>query len=266
MSAVANNQRFIRLSVWHDYDRLSKHAWPSAVVALAHEQAGHRSGLREATRSSRSSGPQHASLPDLAAGRIDEDARIHDAGGVEGALRGSQRGAEEWRDLLLVAGPVVAADGVVVRDRAAERDADLVGRDLDVAPAGERVLELAVTSAHGRVGEVGRRAVGIDVGETAGDPGLVPADLADRPRRALAHRLVEALEAVPGYRGLESVADHAEPDREIPPVRHADECVPPLAGRALAAHGGLGGRGQRGGDGLLVVRPAMVGDELQRAA
>ena len=54
-----------------------------------------------------------------AGSRVDEDAGVEDARRVERGLRGAQRAGEGLGALAVVPGAVVAADGVVVGDRAA---------------------------------------------------------------------------------------------------------------------------------------------------
>ena len=66
---------------------------------------------------------------------------IHDPVGVDRLLRRRERGQEERGRLLLVARTVIAADRVMVRDRAAEADHHLVRRLLDLAPLRERAVE-----------------------------------------------------------------------------------------------------------------------------
>src|SRR5262245_37169367 len=95
--------------------------------------------------------------------RVDEHARVQDAGRVEGALRRDQRGGEPRGALAVVPGSVIAPDGVVMGDRAAETDYRLRGGGLDRVP----LLDLAVATA-GREDRVIRRgAVRIHVREAA---------------------------------------------------------------------------------------------------
>ena len=113
--------------------------------------------------------------------RVQQHAGIEDPGRVERALGRPQRRGERLRALAVVPGPVVAADRVVVGDRARPR-------------RGSPRTPRALTSSHcsssipRRAGrqhrEVGRGAVGVGVREAAGD-----APVAAAPRaRPLAHR------------------------------------------------------------------------------
>ena len=64
---------------------------------------------------------------------------VQDAGRVERALRGAQRAGEAVGPLPVVPGAVIAADGVVMRDRAAVPQDRVRRRGLDLRP----LLELA---------------------------------------------------------------------------------------------------------------------------
>src|SRR5215469_370863 len=66
--------------------------------------------------------------------RIDQDAGIEQALGVEGLLGGFERRAEERGALAIVPGAVVAADGVVMGDGAARGDDRIEARALDFLP------------------------------------------------------------------------------------------------------------------------------------
>ena len=82
---------------------------------------------------------------------------------------------------------MVAADGVVVGDRAAAVDQRLGDGGLDLVP----LLDLAAADRRREHGEVGRGAVGVDVGEAAADAGRAgplggdAADLGDRAPRVV---------------------------------------------------------------------------------
>src|SRR4051812_37366888 len=65
---------------------------------------------------------------------VDQDARIHDPGWIQRALGAAQRGREGIGALAVVPGPVVATDGMVVRDRAAGARDGLGRRSLDRVP------------------------------------------------------------------------------------------------------------------------------------
>jgi hypothetical protein len=121
---------------------------------------------------------------------------------------------------------VVAADRVVVGDRAAGGDERVRRGGLDLRP----LLDLVAAARRGEDGVVRRRAVGIDVGEAAGD---------ERPlARGLARRaedlLVEGLEALPGDRRLERLAEDPDGHERVAQVRRAQERAAPRADRAAA--------------------------------
>ncbi len=69
--------------------------------------------------------------------------------------------------LAVIPGPVVAADRVVVGDRAPGGDHGVGGGGLDLVP----LLDLAAAARRGEDGEVGGRTVRVDVGEAAAQPG-----------------------------------------------------------------------------------------------
>ena len=120
--------------------------------------------------------------------------------GIEDALGRAQRVGEERRPLLVVPGPVVAPDGVVVRDRAAvagsaREAAALIARHCaSSAPcaAGRRTCSTAPARRDRRARTGTRRA-------RCRTP---PSRLLERGRDGG----VELREAVPGARGLERVA------------------------------------------------------------
>ena len=113
--------------------------------------------------------------------RVDQHAWVQHACRVELGLGGAEGGGEGGRALAVVPGAVVAADGVVVGDRAAGVDQRLGDGGLDLVP----LLDLAAADRRGEDGEVGGGAVGIDVGEAAADAGRAGAVGRDaaRPRR-----------------------------------------------------------------------------------
>ena len=76
---------------------------------------------------------------------------------------------------------IVSADGVVMGDRAAVGEDGLRDRRLDLVP----LLELAPAPTRCHHGEVGRCAVGVDVGESAGHSGG-PSDAPGRVERRVA--------------------------------------------------------------------------------
>ena len=161
------------------------------------------------------------------------------AGRVELGLGGAQGGGEGGRALAVVPGAVVAADGVVVGDRAAGLDQRLGDGGLDLVP----LLDLAAAHRRRQDGEVGRGAVGVDVGEAAADAGRAgalgrhAADLGDRLARRLHHRRVELLEAVPGDRRLEGLREHAAGDEGVAQVRRQQKRPAPGADRVVTVAG-----------------------------
>src|SRR6201994_3584944 len=87
---------------------------------------------------------------------VQEDAWVEDAGRIELRLCRSQSGSEGRRTLPVVPGTVVAADRVMVGDRAAALDQRLRDGGLDLVP----LLDLAAADRRGEHGEVGGDAVG----------------------------------------------------------------------------------------------------------
>ena len=112
--------------------------------------------------------------------RVEQDAGVHDAGGIERPLRGAQRLDEERGHLRLVPGAMQASDGMVVRDRGAARLESVARGALDGPPTGAISWPGA---ARGDEGEVRRGAVGIDVGEAAREDAAAAGAPASRPRR-----------------------------------------------------------------------------------
>ena len=99
---------------------------------------------------------------------------------VDGGLGRAQRRGERLRALAVVPGAVVAADRVVVGDRAAGRLDRLRGGRLDLVP----LLELGAAPGRREHREVGRGAVGVGVREAAGHAALGPSAAAARSRTA----------------------------------------------------------------------------------
>jgi hypothetical protein len=65
---------------------------------------------------------------------VDQDTRVEDGGGVELRLGSTQRGGKGRGPLAIVRGAMVAADGVVVGDRATAVDQRLGDGGLDLVP------------------------------------------------------------------------------------------------------------------------------------
>ena len=99
-------------------------------------------------------------------GGIDQHAGVEDAPRVELRLGGAQRRRERVRALAVVPGAVVAADRVVVGDRAAGVDHRVRDGGLDLVP----LLDLGAAPRRGEHRVVGRGPVRIDVREAAADP------------------------------------------------------------------------------------------------
>ena len=146
--------------------------------------------------------------------------------GIERRLRRAPGGRERLRALRVVPAAVVAADRVVVGDRAAGGEHRVARDGLDRGPL--RDLLAALGGREHR--EVGRRAVGVGVREPAGDRARAAERLLDRAR----HRLDERREPVPRDRRLERLRQHAHRHERVAQVRRAQERVPPR-GRAAAA-------------------------------
>src|SRR5512139_1947579 len=106
----------------------------------------------------------------MAASRIDQHAGIHQALGIELALGAAQRLGEQLGPLLVVERAMEAADGMMVRGRAAMLDRGRRAGRQHFHELSER-RPFVQDAAEGEV-EAG--AVGIDVGETAGDGALAP--------------------------------------------------------------------------------------------
>src|SRR5215203_7359310 len=111
--------------------------------------------------------PPRATGSSRSSGGVDQHAGVQHPGRIELGLGGAEGGGEWGRALAVVPGAVVAADGVVVGDRAASVDQRLGDGGLDLVP----LLDLAAADRRGENGEVRRGAVGIDMGEAAADAG-----------------------------------------------------------------------------------------------
>lgn len=135
--------------------------------------------------------------------RIDQDARVEHAAGIQFALGGPQRGGKKLWPLSVIPGSVISADGMVVRDGAARRDQRVARRVLDGLPLREQR-----TVATARVeGEVGRRPVRVDVGEATGDFTLHPGRLQNCAFGCRLDLIVKGFEPIPGDGGLERIVD-----------------------------------------------------------
>src|SRR5689334_11563099 len=87
---------------------------------------------------------QSAANADFAVGRIDQDARIENAGGIKRLLGAGECRAKKRRRLHFIARAMIAADRVVMRHRPALRHHDLVGRAFDLTPLRQSVRKSPV--------------------------------------------------------------------------------------------------------------------------
>src|SRR5438552_11346405 len=83
---------------------------------------------------------------------------------MEFALSGPQGGVEKVGPLPIVPGPVIAADGMMMRDGAARHNQRVAGRILDGLP----LLEQRAVTAERVEGKIRCGPVRIDMGEAAG--------------------------------------------------------------------------------------------------
>src|SRR5262249_52044 len=166
----------------------------------------------------------------IAPSRIDQNAGIHHALGIELALGAAQGTGEQLGPLLVVERPVEAADGMMMRGRAALLNG---GRRAGRQHLHE-LIERDALVQHAAEGEVEAGAVGIDVGEPAGDGAVAPRGAFDGVLGEPDDLLMEVAHALPGHRGLEGRGENAARHRVLAVVRRTDEAVAPGAGRARA--------------------------------
>ena len=102
---------------------------------------------------------------------------------------------------------MIAADRVMVGDCPARVDQRLAGRVLDCPPLRRQIA----MAAQGVEGEVGRRSVGVDMGEAARHLPPQPGGLPDRRFGRSLDGIVKGFEALPGNRGLECIGDNRPP-------------------------------------------------------
>src|SRR5215470_1988270 len=102
--------------------------------------------------------------PAMTSRRIDQYPRVEQALRVKLAFGRAQRRGKQGRALAVVPGTVVAPDRMMMGDGAAALDHRVERRRFDRLPL---LDELSVTAERVE-GEVGRRAVRIDVGAAAG--------------------------------------------------------------------------------------------------
>src|SRR5258705_13288115 len=99
---------------------------------------------------------------------------------------------------------------------------------------GVKLIEQFLFVSHRDEGEIRRRAVGINVSESASHPRAIAGDFADDSMNFVLDVGVEIGEALPGDRGFESVREHASRGQVLSQVTGSEERVAPGAGRALA--------------------------------
>src|ERR1700757_4981813 len=126
--------------------------------------------------------------------RIDQHPWIEHTRRIKLALGGAKRGRKQFRALAVVPGPVIAADGMMMGDRAASLDQRVACGIPDRLPLfNERAM------ASERVErEIRRRPVRIDVGEAAGHLASDASRLQNGTLCCGLDLVVEAFEAVPG--------------------------------------------------------------------
>src|SRR5215211_4193763 len=183
--------------------------------------------------------------------------RVHDPGGVEALLRGPQHLDAERAGLRGEPLAVVAADRVMVRDRAAVRQDRLRGRRLGGAPLGERVLLLACQE-----GEVERGARPVQVRHMAHHERRRAAARQRGPKR-LANRLVEPAELGPVGGRLERLDEHAAVHQLVAQVGPGvAAALPRLAGAVAERHPSPGPQ-KAGGAAAAVLHRVLLALEAQ---
>ena len=175
---------------------------------------------------------------------------------VERALGRLERPREAFGPLAVVPWAMVAADRVMMRNGAAELHNHFRYRLLDLIP----LLQFGAALAGREYRVVRRRPVRIGVGEAASHRALT-ADAANRIGTGLHQLRVIVGEAIPGDRGLESVAHDSHRDQRVAQVRRLDECVAPCAGGAFMRRVGVGARAA----GALGNLSAEAGADFKRA-
>src|SRR5215469_11431373 len=83
-------------------------------------------------------------------------------------------------------------------------------------------------------GEIRCRSVGVDVSDAAGDQSRTASDIPDRRLRHRLNRVMQALEAIPGDRALEGIADDGARHHALAAVGHADKGIAPTSSGAFA--------------------------------
>src|SRR5215211_1974167 len=183
--------------------------------------------------------------------------QVHDPGGVEALLRGPQHLDAERAGLRGEPLAVVAADRVMVRDRAAVRQDRLRGRRLGGAPLGERVLLLACQE-----GEVERGARPVQVRHMAHHERRRAAARQRGPKR-LANRLVEPAELGPVGGRLERLDEHAAVHQLVAQVGPGvAAALPRLAGAVAERHPSPGPQ-KAGGAAAAVLHRVLLALEAQ---
>src|SRR6186713_3227598 len=111
---------------------------------------------------------------------------------------------------------MVAANGVVVGDGAAVGNHRIAGGRLEFAPH----FDFGAATAHAAEAVVGRRAIGVDVGEAAAERAAAAHALECR-RHDFADVGIEFGPAVPGDRGFEGISHDAHAGGEVALVGRA---------------------------------------------
>ena len=182
--------------------------------------------------------------------------------GSSAPLAARKRRCEQFRPLAVVPRAMIAADRVVMRDRPARRDHGVARGVLDRLP----LLEQRAMPAERMEREIGRGAVGIDMGEAARDLARRAGGLQDGALRRRLDGVVERLEPLPGDRGLERIVDDPGGRQKLARIGHADEGVAPQARRAVAMRVGAARLGDAAMIGAAFQRPLHPGVERMVAA
>src|SRR5258707_6307041 len=135
--------------------------------------------------------------------RIDQHARIEHALRIEFFFCRPKRGREQRWALTIVPGPMIAANRVMMRDRATRLNQRVTGGTLDRLP----LLQTSAVAAERVEGKIQRGAIRIDMGEAACDLAFHAGRLEDRTLGGRLDLVMETFEPVPGDGGLKSVID-----------------------------------------------------------
>ena len=217
-----------------------RHARPGQRQAQAPQPGQHAVGAGQLVASARSRVDQHAGVEDARGVELRAWPRAaprRTAPGAGGRTTGRWSRPTAWWWVIVPPAAMIASDAAV----------------LDLCHCSSSRPRRA-----GREhGEVGRGAVGVDVGEAAGDAALAALGAACR---GLAHRRPRTRRSVPGDRRLEGLGQHAGRHHRVAQVGRLEEGVAPGALGARRAR-------RRGRSGAARRRlAAVVGAQLQRRA